>query len=49
LALILGFLAPAGWQASGCHPGHRVVEADGAWGEKTRYGKKSLGIIHGHF
>ncbi|MGA9755507.1 MAG: thioredoxin-dependent thiol peroxidase [Desulfobaccales bacterium] len=26
-------------------PDHRVAEAYGAWGEKTLYGKKTLGII----
>jgi peroxiredoxin Q/BCP len=26
-------------------PDHKVLEAYGAWGEKTLYGKKSLGII----
>jgi peroxiredoxin Q/BCP len=26
-------------------PDHRVAEAYGAWGEKTLYGKKSMGII----
>ena len=26
-------------------PDHRVAEAYGTWGEKTLYGKKSLGII----
>jgi peroxiredoxin Q/BCP len=26
-------------------PDHEVLEAYGAWGEKTLYGKKSLGII----
>jgi len=30
-------------------PDHRVAEAYGAWGEKTRYGKKSLGIIRSSF
>jgi len=28
---------------------HRVAEAYGAWGEKTRYGRKSLGIIRSSF
>ena len=26
-------------------PEHETLEAYGAWGEKTLYGKKSLGII----
>jgi peroxiredoxin Q/BCP len=26
-------------------PDHEVLEAYGAWGEKTLYGKKSLGVI----
>ncbi len=26
-------------------PGHEVMEAYGAWGEKTLYGKKSVGVI----
>jgi peroxiredoxin Q/BCP len=30
-------------------PDHRVAEAYGAWGEKTSYGKKSLGIIRSAF
>ena len=30
-------------------PDHRVAEAYGAWGEKTLYGKKSLGIIRSSF
>ena len=30
-------------------PDHRVAEAYGAWGEKTSYGKKSLGIIRSSF
>jgi peroxiredoxin Q/BCP len=30
-------------------PDHRVAEAYGVWGEKTRYGKKSLGIIRSSF
>ncbi len=30
-------------------PDHRVAEAYGAWGEKTSYGKKSLGIIRRRF
>jgi peroxiredoxin Q/BCP len=30
-------------------PDHRVAEAYGVWGEKTSYGKKSLGIIRSSF
>jgi thioredoxin-dependent peroxiredoxin len=30
-------------------PDHQVAEAYGAWGEKTSYGKKSLGIIRSSF
>lgn len=30
-------------------PEHRVMEAYGAWGEKTLYGKKSLGVIRSTF
>jgi peroxiredoxin Q/BCP len=30
-------------------PDHRVAEAYGAWGEKTLYGKKSMGIIRSSF
>jgi thioredoxin-dependent peroxiredoxin len=30
-------------------PDHRVAEVYGAWGEKTSYGKKSLGIIRSSF
>ncbi len=30
-------------------PGHKVMEAYGAWGEKTLYGKKSLGVIRSTF
>ena len=30
-------------------PDHRVAEAYGAWGEKTSYGKKSLGITRSSF
>jgi peroxiredoxin Q/BCP len=30
-------------------PDHRVATAYGAWGEKTSYGKKSLGIIRSSF
>jgi len=30
-------------------PGHSVMEAYGAWGEKTLYGKKSLGVIRSTF
>jgi peroxiredoxin Q/BCP len=26
-------------------PGHEVLQAWGAWGEKTRYGKKVIGVI----
>jgi peroxiredoxin Q/BCP len=28
-----------------CDPDHAVLEKYGAWGEKTLYGKKSLGVI----
>ncbi|MDA8074174.1 MAG: thioredoxin-dependent thiol peroxidase [Actinomycetota bacterium] len=30
-------------------PDHRVMEAYGAWGEKTMYGKKTLGTIRSTF
>jgi peroxiredoxin Q/BCP len=30
-------------------PGHEAMEAYGAWGEKTLYGKKSLGVIRSTF
>jgi peroxiredoxin Q/BCP len=30
-------------------PDHQVAEAYGAWGEKTLYGKKSMGIIRSSF
>jgi peroxiredoxin Q/BCP len=30
-------------------PDHRVAEAYGAWGEKTSYGKTSMGLIRSHF
>ena len=30
-------------------PDHQVAEAYGAWGEKTRNGKTSMGIIRSHF
>jgi peroxiredoxin Q/BCP len=30
-------------------PGHKVHEAYGAWGEKTLYGKKRLGVIRSTF
>jgi peroxiredoxin Q/BCP len=30
-------------------PEHKVMEAYGAWGEKTLYGKKSLGVIRSTF
>ncbi|HXQ19441.1 MAG TPA: thioredoxin-dependent thiol peroxidase [Acidimicrobiales bacterium] len=30
-------------------PDHGVMEAYGAWGEKTLYGKKSLGVIRSTF
>jgi peroxiredoxin Q/BCP len=32
-----------------CDPDHDVMEAYGAWGEKTLYGKKSLGVIRSTF
>ena len=30
-------------------PDHRVAEAYGVWGEKTSYGRKSMGIIRSSF
>ncbi len=30
-------------------PGHKTMEAYGAWGEKTLYGKKTLGVIRSTF
>ena len=30
-------------------PDHKVAEAYGAWGQKKRYGKTSMGIIRSHF
>ena len=30
-------------------PGHQVMEAYGAWGEKTMYGKKTVGTIRSTF
>jgi len=30
-------------------PDHRVADAYGVWGEKTMYGKKSMGIIRSSF
>lgn len=30
-------------------PEHQVAESYGAWGEKSMYGKKYLGIIRSHF
>ena len=30
-------------------PDHRVAEAYGVWGEKNRYGKKTMGIIRSSF
>lgn len=30
-------------------PDHHVAELYGVWGEKTMYGKKSMGIIRSHF
>lgn len=30
-------------------PGHEVMEAYGAWGEKTMYGKKTVGTIRSTF
>ncbi len=30
-------------------PDHRVAEAFGVWGEKTSYGKKTMGIIRSSF
>ncbi len=30
-------------------PGHRVMERYGAWGEKTLYGKRTVGVIRSTF
>lgn len=30
-------------------PEHRLAEAFGAWGEKSMYGKKYMGVIRSHF
>jgi len=30
-------------------PGHKVMEKYGAWGEKTLYGKKTVGVIRSTF
>ena len=30
-------------------PEHQVLEALGAWGEKSMYGKKYMGVIRSHF
>ena len=30
-------------------PDHKVAEAYGAWGEKVRAGKTSMGLIRSHF
>ena len=30
-------------------PGHEVMESYGAWGEKTMYGKKTVGVIRSTF
>jgi peroxiredoxin Q/BCP len=30
-------------------PGHKVMERYGAWGEKTMYGKKTVGVIRSTF
>ncbi|HSH03537.1 MAG TPA: thioredoxin-dependent thiol peroxidase [Anaerolineae bacterium] len=30
-------------------PGHEVAEMYGAWGEKSMYGKKYMGVIRSHF
>jgi peroxiredoxin Q/BCP len=30
-------------------PDHKVMEAWGAWGEKTNYGKTSFGVIRSHW
>ena len=30
-------------------PDHAVLEAWGAWGEKTLYGKKYMGVIRSHW
>ncbi|MCH9650824.1 MAG: thioredoxin-dependent thiol peroxidase [Deltaproteobacteria bacterium] len=30
-------------------PDHKVLEAYGAWGEKSMYGKKYMGVIRSHF
>ncbi len=32
-----------------CDPAHEAMEAYGAWGEKTLYGKKSVGVIRSSF
>ncbi|NLM55445.1 MAG: thioredoxin-dependent thiol peroxidase [Firmicutes bacterium] len=33
----------------GSDPDHKVAEAYGAWGEKTRFGKTSMGILRSTF
>jgi thioredoxin-dependent peroxiredoxin len=30
-------------------PEHRIIAAFGAWGEKSMYGKKFMGIVRSHF
>lgn len=32
-----------------CDPDHQVLEAWGAWGEKSMYGKKYMGVIRSHW
>lgn len=32
-----------------CDPEHKVLEAWGAWGEKSMYGKKYFGVIRSHW
>lgn len=32
-----------------CDPEHQVIEAWGAWGEKTLFGKDYIGVIRSHF
>jgi len=32
-----------------CDPEHEVLEAWGAWGEKSMYGKKYFGVIRSHW
>ena len=30
-------------------PGHEMLEALGAWGEKSMYGKKYMGVVRSHW